>query len=47
LPIVGRYVVDLLEARLEAALVKRWAWDRSDEGEAHGGLVPVLELSDA
>jgi glycine/D-amino acid oxidase-like deaminating enzyme len=28
LPVIGHYVVQMLEGSLEAGLEKRWAWDR-------------------
>lgn len=46
LPIIGRYVVDLLDGKLEKSLEKRWSWDRPDEGSAHGDLLPQKELKD-
>lgn len=46
MPTIGRYVVDLLDGQLESALAARWAWDRADEGSAHGNLLPRLELRD-
>ena len=35
LPIISDYVVQLLDEPLEEDLVKRWAWDRPQEGGAH------------
>lgn len=46
MPTIGRYVVELLEGTLDLALVKRWAWDRDNQGSAHGDLLPALELKD-
>lgn len=46
MPTIGRYVVESLDGKLDPALVKRWAWDRNDDGSAHGDLLPTLELSD-
>ena len=46
MPTIGRYVVELLDGKLDPALVKRWAWDRENDGSAHGDLLPTLELSD-
>jgi len=46
LPTIGSYVVDLLDGKLDPALVKRWAWDRDNEGAAHGRLLPKLEMRD-
>ncbi|TAQ87306.1 hypothetical protein B7494_g4343 [Chlorociboria aeruginascens] len=46
LPILGEYVVKLLDGKLEEELVKRWAWDRDQSGSAHSMLIPKRELSD-
>jgi sarcosine oxidase / L-pipecolate oxidase len=46
LPILGKYVVEMLEGRLDAELAKKWAWDRGDKGSAHEGLVPRREMRD-
>lgn len=46
MPIIGRYVGDLLDGKLDPALVMRWAWNRGNKGSAHGGLLPSLELRD-
>jgi sarcosine oxidase/L-pipecolate oxidase len=46
LPIVGRYIVDLLDGKLDPVLAKRWAWDRDNKGAAHGRLLPKLEMRD-
>lgn len=46
MPTIGRHVVELLDGELDADLVKRWAWDRENEGSAHGDLLPTLELRD-
>ena len=44
MPIIGKYVVDLLDGKLDSSLAKRWAWDRPAEGAAHGDLLPQIEL---
>ena len=46
LPIVGRYIVDLLDGKLDPVLAKRWAWDRDNKGAAYGKLLPKLEMRD-
>jgi len=46
MPTIGRYVVEMLDGTLDQALVKRWAWDRPNEGAAHGKLLPTLEMGD-
>ncbi|KAL9033960.1 MAG: hypothetical protein Q9214_007265, partial [Letrouitia sp. 1 TL-2023] len=45
LPIIGEYVADLLRGILEPELVKRWGWDRSQEGGAQKMLKPKRDLS--
>jgi sarcosine oxidase/L-pipecolate oxidase len=44
MPTIGRYVLEMLEGTLDPSLVKRWAWDRNNEGGAHAHLHPKLEL---
>jgi sarcosine oxidase/L-pipecolate oxidase len=46
MPTIGRYVVQMLDGELDSALSERWAWDRENEGAAHGKLLPKLELKD-
>ncbi|PSS12238.1 hypothetical protein M430DRAFT_29959 [Amorphotheca resinae ATCC 22711] len=46
LPIIGDYVVQLLDGKLPEDLVKRWAWDREQAGSAHGKMLPRRELKD-
>ncbi|KAM3084141.1 hypothetical protein ACMFMG_001757 [Clarireedia jacksonii] len=46
LPIIGDYVVRLLDGTLEEHLVKRWAWDREQHGSAHEKIVPRREFKD-
>jgi sarcosine oxidase / L-pipecolate oxidase len=46
LPIIGKYVVQMLDGTLEKDLVKRWAWDRDQKGSAHSNAVPRRELRD-
>ena len=46
LPILGQYVVKLLDGELEDDLVKRWAWDRPQKGSAHEKVKPRRELRD-
>lgn len=46
LPTIGRYIVDLLDGKLDPVLAKRWAWDRDNKGAAHGKLLPKLEMRD-
>lgn len=44
LPIIGEYVVKMLDGKLDADLVKRWAWDRNQKGIAQKKFIPKLEL---
>jgi sarcosine oxidase / L-pipecolate oxidase len=46
LPILGEYVVALLQGKLDAALQKRWAWDRDQEGGSHQHLTPKRDWKD-
>lgn len=46
LPIIGSYIAKLLDGELEDALVKRWGWDRPQEGGAHERVKPRRELRD-
>jgi sarcosine oxidase/L-pipecolate oxidase len=46
LPIIGKYVAQMLDKTLEQDLVRRWAWDREQTGTAHEKLIPQRELRD-
>ncbi|KAG0646702.1 oxidase [Hyphodiscus hymeniophilus] len=46
LPILGQYVVKLLDGELDNDLVQRWAWDRPQVGSAHEKVKPKRELRD-
>lgn len=46
LPIIGKYVVQLLDGTLENELRLRWAWNREQKGSAHEKIVPKRELRD-
>ncbi|KAF4631685.1 hypothetical protein G7Y89_g6449 [Cudoniella acicularis] len=46
LPIIGKYVVQMLDGQLEPELQKRWAWNREQTGSAHERLLPQRELRD-
>ncbi|KAI0143780.1 sarcosine oxidase-like protein [Xylariaceae sp. FL1272] len=46
LPILGKYVIQMIEGTLDAELVKTWAWDRDDKGSAHEALLPHREMRD-
>ncbi|KAE8443743.1 hypothetical protein EG329_001423 [Mollisiaceae sp. DMI_Dod_QoI] len=44
LPIIGKYVVKMLEGTLEQDLSSRWAWDRDQLGNAHEKIIPQREF---
>jgi sarcosine oxidase / L-pipecolate oxidase len=46
LSILGEYVVDLLQGKLDPALQKRWAWDRDQGGGSHQDLMPKRDWKD-
>jgi sarcosine oxidase/L-pipecolate oxidase len=46
LPIIGDYVVQLLDGELDSSLEKRWAWDRDQTGFAQEKAIPKRELKD-
>ncbi|KAL8671849.1 MAG: hypothetical protein Q9168_003665 [Polycauliona sp. 1 TL-2023] len=47
LPILGKYVLEMLENRLDPSLAKVWAWDRDKtEKVSYDGLWPQRELRD-
>ena len=35
MPVIGEYIVRMLNGTLESSLAKRWAWDQ--EGDSSGG----------
>lgn len=46
LPIIGGYVVDLLDGKLGPDLIKRWAWDRDIKEPVHEVWFPEREMRD-
>lgn len=46
LPIIGDYVVQMLDNKLGAEFSKRWAWDRDQKGNVQDQFVPKRELRD-
>ncbi|KAH8655535.1 FAD dependent oxidoreductase [Xylariales sp. PMI_506] len=46
LPIIGKYVVQLLDDTLGLELVNIWSWDREGDGSAHKGLLPRRDMKD-
>ncbi|KAJ6155593.1 FAD dependent oxidoreductase [Penicillium chermesinum] len=48
LPVVGKYVADLLEGKLEADIMQKWCWRAGQHVESSNlaHMDPELELSD-
>jgi len=46
LPIIGDYVVKMLDNKLDVDLLKRWAWDRDKKESVHELFFPKRELRD-
>ncbi|KAI1429746.1 sarcosine oxidase-like protein [Xylaria sp. FL1777] len=46
LPVIGKYVAQMIKGTLDVELAKTWAWDRDDKGSAHEGLLPHREMRD-
>ena len=46
LPIIGRYVVMMMDGTLEDAYRTRWAWDRKNEGAACEKYDPARDITD-
>jgi sarcosine oxidase/L-pipecolate oxidase len=46
LPVIGKYVVRMIEGTLDTKLLEAWAWDREGTGLAHEGLLPRREMKD-
>ncbi|KAK2797394.1 hypothetical protein FQN50_009195 [Emmonsiellopsis sp. PD_5] len=46
LPNIGKYVVQMIDGELEEDFVKRWAWDRSDDGGNCVNYVPSRDLKE-
>lgn len=47
LPILGKYVVQMLDDRLDPALAQRWSWNREFPATAaNERMMPVQELRD-
>ncbi|KAH8895952.1 FAD dependent oxidoreductase [Thozetella sp. PMI_491] len=44
LPVLGKYVVEMLDGALEPELVRKWAWDRPLPGTEHNVVWPRKEL---
>lgn len=46
LPNIGKYVVQMINGELREEMMKRWAWDRSDEGGNCITYLPSRDLKD-
>lgn len=46
LPIIGRYVVEMLDGELDNVLRERWAWDRPLRGLTQPKSMPKRDLND-
>jgi sarcosine oxidase / L-pipecolate oxidase len=46
LPILGKYVVAMLQGELDSDLAKKWAWNRDEHGSAHASVIPRREMRD-
>jgi len=45
-PCIGKYVVQMLEGKLDEEKTRRWAWDRDDDGAANIMYIPTRDLKD-
>lgn len=45
-PVLGKYVVQMLDGVLEDGLTKKWAWDREVPSTDENTFWPRLELKD-
>lgn len=46
MPTLGRYVVKMLQGKLDPEHASRWAWDRSNDGGALPEYLPRRDLKD-
>lgn len=46
LPIIGKYVVQMLDGTLDEISASRWAWDRDNKGGACAAYIPKRDLKD-
>jgi hypothetical protein len=46
LPVLGKYVVEMLEGRLDPALQKKWAWDREQPSRISHKKLASVEYKD-
>ena len=45
-PVLGKYIIQMLENDLESDLVKKWAWDREQVDPALNPDYPRFEMKD-
>ena len=45
-PILGKYIVQMLEGELESELEAKWAWDRERPDPALNGEWPRVEMNE-
>jgi sarcosine oxidase/L-pipecolate oxidase len=46
MPNIGKYVVQMLQGTLDNEKVRRWAWDRENDGAACVMYIPKRDLKD-
>ncbi|KAF3931514.1 hypothetical protein ABW19_dt0206158 [Dactylella cylindrospora] len=46
LPLVGKYILEIVTGEAEEEIKRRWGWDRNNGGDADEGLPPSKRLSD-
>ncbi len=46
LPVIGAYVVQMLQGKLDHEKVRRWAWDRGNDGAACVMYILTRDLKD-
>lgn len=46
MPILGKYIVKMMEGTLEPEFAKAWAWDREPNNEPEGDMWPRREMMD-
>jgi sarcosine oxidase/L-pipecolate oxidase len=46
MPIIGKYVVQMLQGKLDSEKASRWAWDRPNNGGALPDYLPRRDLSE-
>ena len=46
MPILGKYIVQMIFGELDQELAKAWAWDRGHSEEPEGDMWPEREMVD-